>query len=227
MPTISTLGAASARAFGFGVAAKKSVTGYQGIVTADGANHLWMLNETSGTTLKDSIGSFNLALSGGYALNAPTGGVGIPNGVSFNGTTGSAAATVTWPSGAQSLELWWITPSSGNVFAFYEGSQDLALQWYSGRAYGYAPSPYAAKAISSGFHQVVIVADGANHLLYIDGALAATTASTATPAGGSSKNISIGSGGGSYYFPGVIAGVATFPFALTATQVLNHYNAGK
>lgn len=78
--------------------------------------------------------------------------------------------------------------------------------------------------ISNGWHHIVIVCDSGARYLYIDGAVNVQDAKTANNNGIINR---IGTGGtpATYYWPGSIGPVKYYNIALSATQILQNFNA--
>jgi len=108
-----------------GILSSSGLASYIKKVTKDGATALWLLNETSGSTATDSIGTVNLTYRNSPTLNvAGPGTKDLAAAVTFNGSPENAfsddsATFTTAAAGAWSIETWVkFTDTSQNRFAF-------------------------------------------------------------------------------------------------------------
>ena len=208
----------------------------------------WKLDETSGNTYADFIGTNNAT-----STNTPTPSTGRVNGgQTFNGTTNriTASRIAAYDFGASSsftFEAWVNRPagsyiteeivverkssSSGLVVGLkfnYTRAISFSVRNTSWQAYSAAGSTllYDGK-----WHHVVGVKDGnTNQLrLYVDGILEATvSASYAAGFDSPADGISIGWRGSSNegFFKGLIDEVAVYNSALDGASITQHYNNG-
>ena len=220
---------------------------YADAVLADSPVSYWKLDETSGTTAADAVGSNNGTYTGGYTLNQ----TGIPStgrpSVLFNGTSGyvdlgaPAALNLT---AAWTLEAWvYLTstpngagiiseqyPSSGNVlyelgFGLSTSGANLAGGYYTGSAWYIATG---GSLSLNAWHHVACTWDGTTLRLYADGAQVATATPGAAPVAGI-NTLYIGrrhDASFNPFFPGRIDEAAIYSTALSAARILAHYNAG-
>ncbi|HEY4871714.1 MAG TPA: LamG-like jellyroll fold domain-containing protein [Candidatus Dormibacteraeota bacterium] len=225
--------------------------GYGGKVTGDGPAGYWRLGEASGSTAYDSSGGGNNGLymtgttlgQGGALLNDPdaatlfngTGGyVRVPNSTSLD-ITGAISLEV-WaqfndlgtnqllinkgdgvsPSGT-SYQMYYLTGSNPGVHfqitfngTTYEAAQPTAP--IVGRWYDFVGTRTASGALT----------------LYVDGSAVGTGQDAGGAFSSVSSGVGIGGAGGNGVSPfnGTLDEVAIYPSALTATQVLAHFNAG-
>jgi hypothetical protein len=107
-------------------------------------------------------------------------------------------------------------------FLYFKTSAEFA-----GFANGAIRVANSTTASTNTLHQFVFVLNGTNALLYVDGAQTASASYTSIQAATSSIFLGASNASTDNPFYGILAGAAIFPSALTATQVLNHYNAGK
>jgi len=210
---------------------------FQTAILAASPLSYWPLDESSGTTATDYVGTNNGTYEGGYTLaqTGPTEGGfgGAPNySVHFDGTS----ADVRIPVGNLNLTtpmtmMAWVfaAPRDGNFHTFF-GHSDSSYRLDfdgSGDAHfndGANGEPSSPAAIDDGFwHHVAGVYDGTNDLLYVDGVMVASRAAT-TAVAGSTDDVLIG--GDPQYAPGrdfdgYIAHAAIFGKALSAAQISN------
>ncbi len=225
---------------------------YNQAIYADTPIAYWPQDETSGTTAFDASGNARDAVH----TNGPTVNqaslTALNKAVDYDGsddrTMFASTNTVTGP---QSIEMWfkrdvattttgetlYSTRTSSGEFGFNFGVQhdtSFGLDYGTGSAWvkniSLSISPLT---LGTGWHHVVITADINNvNVLYLDGAEVArhdtTSAATAliwdtvrTPHWGSVSRYP-----GQYQHNGLIDEVAIYDKALTAAQVLAHYNAG-
>jgi hypothetical protein len=233
----------------------KSPLSYSATVLGDSPIGFWLLNETSGTTGDDLTANNNdLTFYNSPTLNVSTGLGGITKAITFDGTndrldtatvaTFNVAASASW-----SMEMWiktntasagqfltWrdaggtnagvtgvlsinaIAAGSINLFTADSGGNNLIIS-------------HTNSYNDNAWHQVVVSAtSGGAVRLYIDGVDRANT-STARFATGSNREIIVaansnGVGGYTGFYTGTGTAVSVYNTALSAAQVLAHYNAG-
>lgn len=223
---------------------------YDTEVLADSPVGYWKLDETSGTTAADSVGSANGTYTGGFTLNQS----GIPStkrpSVLLNGTSGyvdlGAPAALNLTS-AWALEAWIYltsTPSGCGIISekytgagtiLYElgfsvstgttGGPNLQVGFFDGTAWRVATGgPLALNT----WHYTLGTWDGTTLKLHADDAQVATNTPGVSPSG-SMDGVVVGrrhDTSGTPYFPGRIDEVAIYPTALSAGRALAHYRAG-
>ncbi len=220
-------------------------TGYATAVMNAHPMAFWRLNEATGSVAVDSAGLNDATYSGALTLGAG-GFVTSDTAVTFAGGYARApwSKTLNNPAGPFSAEFW-IKPSntgltvplasqnrvtgrSGYCFYQYNGGDnlvaDLGLVGQTG-VYRWTATP--GPVVGSWMH-VVLTSDGTNVNLYTDGSVKATDtgfvfgtdimANSAEP-----LYIGIRNGLG-LAFNGVIDDVAIYDYALTETQVSNHWS---
>lgn len=227
---------------------------YSQIVLADNPIGFWLLNETSGTTGDDLTANNNdLTFYNSPTLNVSTGLSGITKAITFDGTndrlqtstvsTFNVAASANW-----SMELWFKTNSTAfsSIFSWRDGTGSGAgvtttvsinngtngmvmLQTIDSAGNGLNIS-HTNSYNNNAWHQVVCTAtNGGAARLYLDGVDRANT-TTARNTSTSNRSIIVGANdlGGSYgqFYTGTAAAVSVYNTALSAAQVLAHYNAG-
>jgi len=213
---------------------------YATAVVGDSPSAYWRLGETSGTTAFDGVGS-----SSGSYQNSPTlGTAGLltndaNTAVTFNGSNQSVSIPsngLLSPANTVSLEAW-IKPNSlpaaGSFRSIVSKAESYSLQFngplleftiIQGGTRKRLQAPSGAVAAGGKYH-VVGTYDGSAQKLYVNGALVASAALTG-PITTNSTALTIGSWSAQEYFSGVIDEVAVYPVAISAQQVLTHYNVG-
>ena len=209
----------------------RSSSSYSSVVLGDGASHLWMLNESAGTTATDLGASpVNGTYEGTYTLAQSTGLTGIKTALSLSGAgyvlTGSAAFLA---SASTTVEGWVNqgSTSTGNLLAI-NNNAGIRLQIGSNAVnviFNGAQIATASIAANAWYH-VACTLQSSGIALFINGAQV-TTGGGWTAAATAYAAYMGQSGVGSEYLTGKIAAVAIYPSILTATQIMNHYNAGK
>lgn len=227
---------------------KRSVTptDYASVVLADGPLAYWRLQETSGTVFSDSMQNpANLAITGSPTLLQP----GIPgavNGKSVIFSSGNYAnntAETKTNLSTYSVEVWvYITTQNTAAIPIISTNYSsyvqfvLTLGWtttgsptnpqyqvYNG---GWNQITAASKLTANTWHYIVATRSSTTATLYIDGTLAATASIPPSPCGG----IWLGTSYNNAVQPSApvyIAEPAIYNKVLTASQISNHYNAGK
>jgi len=233
----------------------KKLVSYSDTVLGDSPIGFWLLNETSGTTGDDlTANNNNLTFVNSPTLNVATGLAGIPVGITFDGTndrldtatvaTFSVASNTNW-----SMETWIKTnTASGGVFAAWRDATGLgsgitvalSINLFGAGSIGAFTADTAGNGLSishansyndNAWHHVVISATNGGALrLYIDAVDRANT-TTARNATASNREIIVAAndGGGNVYtnfYTGTSTAVSVYNTALSAAQVLAHYNAG-
>ena len=218
-------------------------SGYATVAMADHPTAFWRLSEGSGTTTVDSAGFNDGTYSGGFTLGAPAFHGETGTGVRLDGSSGRAIvplSPVLNPAGAFTCEFW----AAPTVTAFYVpvGSMDRpgrsgGYEFYlngnypgwefhtaAGGGYSQITGDNTSPAPNSWNH-VVGLYDGTNTSLYVNGVPASpdfTFPDTIVP--NAVKGFYIGSRGDNVrFFSGVIANVAFYNYALSASQIANHY----
>ncbi len=236
-PAISTTGAASA---------------YGGRVATDGADHHWRLGETGTTTAFDAIGLADGTTQSGVTRGAAGAISGDPDRAStFNGTSNGYVAgggsAVNGPS-RFSVEAWFRTSSAlgGKIVGFgsartgLSGSYDRHLYLDNLGRVSFGVYNGSANILTSAavlnnnqWHHVVGTLSSAGMRLYVDGQLAGSNAGVTTAqayAGwwriGGDQLGTWPNRGTNNFLVGQIDEVATYPQALSGTQVLAHRQQG-
>ena len=210
----------------------------------------WKLDETSGSSYRENIGSNN-----GTGMNAPTPTAGrVSGGQQFNGTSNMIAAPriaaydfsastsftfeawINHPVGSFiSQELILERKSSGPLYVSLKFDKSTAARFELRNDASVKFAVAGTTDLYDGkWHHVVGVRDAANNQLriYVDGVLQ-NTASAVSASGFTSSEAGIGIGGRNLpgdaypsYFNGKIDEVAIYNVALSASTILQHYNNG-
>lgn len=221
---------------------------YQNAVLGDSPSAFYVLDDT-GTTAAD-LGPYDLTGTVGSAITEGVPGLvtsssesamGFPGTQSAAGAVRVSPAAQLQPSSAVSLEAWFrfaATPANFTVLAAYGRNSGLAtyeLYVKNGALVSQITSSSGLLNLSSApltanqSYYAVATYDGTYSRLYLNGALVATSAAKAgTLSYTSGYGFSIGDDYSSNNpaFAGTIADVAVYAAALSATQVLDHYDAG-
>jgi DNA-binding beta-propeller fold protein YncE len=213
---------------------------YAQAVTGDAPVSYWRLNESSGPTAADSVGTnpgtYVGAVPGAPGLLAST----TNTAASFSGTTQYVrilnSASVA-PTARVSVEAWIkpaAIPAAGAFASIATKAESYSLQFNGPRleftimqsgVRKRLQAPTGAVAAGSVYH-VVGTFDGTTQRLYINGAQVASAALTGAITA-NTNNFLIGAWSAtSEFFKGTIDEVALYSTALTAAQVSNHYNTG-
>lgn len=205
-----------------------------GMITDNLVMHLQSGNPRSyigsGSTWNDIVGGDNNV----SLINAPTYNATDSNGsLEFNGVDEYGTFSLTGiPSGTspRTVSLWVKTlTTSGLTLAFSYGTsltgQGFSLGINNG-AYilgGYASDVSGGTATANTWVNLVGIYDGVTAAIYVNGSLITSTGvswSTGTTTGNIGRFF-----GDGYYWKGSIASVTVYNIALTATQVLQNFNA--
>jgi PKD repeat protein len=229
------------------VTAGPAVRPYAAAVRADGAEHHWPLQETSGTTASDYVGAADLLMGAGVTRGQAGAITGDPDpAYGFSGTStgfGATQAAVKAPA-AFSVEGWFRTVSNagGKIIGFGNrlsgNSSTFDRQLYvttDGRlafgvrtASGVVTLQTSASVLGTTWHHAVGTLGPAGMSLYLDGRSVDTQASATIPTsyngywriGGDATGSGVG------YLNGSIDEPAVYPAALSAAQVSAHYSLG-
>lgn len=225
--------------YGYSGAARVPGLSYQGVILGDKPVAYWPLNEVSGTVAHDLSGNgINGTINGGVTLGEP-GIPGAPGAFLFDGASGyilTGASSLLSVGSSGTVEAW---VSVNDTTSGY--SNDIVSVSYNS-GYRVRCSPLApnliyesAQILTAGniaaqkwTHLVFVFPTGASPSIYINGQLNTTGGSGFPGLYGSSYPAYIGQAGATpnEFFGGYMSNVAVYNTALTATQILNHYNAG-
>jgi hypothetical protein len=237
-----------------GIVASANGPRYVSTVLADNPIGFWLLNETSGTTGDDLTANNNdLTFYNSPTLNVSTGLAGITKAITFDGTndrlqtstvsTFNIASSSNW-----SIEIWIKTNSAAfstflgwrdatgtgagttGVLTINNGTSGLIQLITANSSNNNLIISHAGSYNDDAWHQVVISATSGGALrLYVDGVDRANT-TTARSASTSNRFLVVGandlSGTPGQFYTGTATAVSLYNTALSAAQVLAHYNAG-
>jgi hypothetical protein len=215
-------------------------------VLADNPVGYWRLGETSGTTANDLSGNNNNGTyTGGYTLaqtgalpgdtdssvlfNGSSGSVGVPDSNNYNFTTGMSAEgwfyANSWNTYGSIIDR--RNPSNGNGgfdFEPMDTSGNLSWRvningaWYANNTTGWSTGQW---------YHVVLTYTGSAIQTYRNGVLLGSSAVSGTLTSAAGLTTHIGKNSGPIFFNGKLDEVALYNYALSPTQVFNHYNSGK
>jgi len=216
---------------------------YADEVIADAPLAYWRLDETSGTTANDAIGSNHGTYTGGVTLNQP----GIPStgrpSVSLNGSSGyvniphHASLSIT---GDLTVEAWVYRSSAagfrggiakrvgGNPceFGLNFNQATPVTQWYFHDGTNFRMCSFAGLPAQDAWTHVVGTRQGGVCALYFNGVQVATANLSAFTPAATTRPVTIGTDDGLGFMAGRPDEVAIYAHALSATRVLAHYDAG-
>jgi parallel beta-helix repeat protein len=210
----------------------------------------WRLDETSGTTARDSQGTNHGTHAPGVTVGAPRLSTGSPPGypeiyfsADYNGTSGrttiSSSAALN-PTGAITLETW-IRPNAlpassattstilrkdAQYLLRVTSSGAVVFRLWIGGAIAEAVTP-AGTIAPNKIYQVIATYNGSSQSVYVNG-VAKVTRSQTGGIGTSINPLLIGassSGGINDFFDGCIDGVAIYNAVQSATSIAERYNS--
>lgn len=227
-----------------------SVAAFDVAVKSDGATHAWRLDELSGSTAFDSVGAKDLGgAPPAWQVAGPRGGLSpaarfVPGQSLTVSGTGSQFPTATF-----SAEAWFWTKGVNvactttvqqivGLNNFMRGGADgwgLALSASGGGGCGPAMRLTLTASLVdlvgpvsvslNAWHHVVVTRAAGTWALYLDGALVGTsTAGSANPGG--QFWVGQDQAGAAFYLDGRVSRVGYYASALSAGQVLAHYELG-
>lgn len=226
---------------------------YAQTVLQDKPIAFWQLNETSGTTAYDISGNGNNGTYNGTGLvlanyTAPLGIGG--NAPKFDGSTAyvTGSQLITSAVASVTLETWMnfegISAPNGGCFlkngqynsgyAVGNGGTDFdnaginIIGLYEDQSWN---ATTVAIPLSGWNHIVMVIGASSESTFYLNGAQVATNTNATINNPGAEWLIGAddnnGTGAGlARFFAGALSNAAIYGTALTATQILNHYNAG-
>lgn len=207
--------------------ATSAPTSYKATVLADTPLAYYRLDETSGSTVADSSGYAHTGSISGGVSYAVGGALGNDSdaAMGFNGSNAWITAAAPTITSTYTLEAWVKTQA---VQGFILDLSPQQLVFEKGRfkfgSGGHYLWTYNSSYGDNLYHYVVATYDGRMKRLYVDGIQANSvldSAVIATP----TTYIARYSGGSPYALAGSLDEVAIYGKALTAAQVLNHFNA--
>jgi hypothetical protein len=212
-------------------------------IVSDTPLAFWKLDETSGTTVTDQMGSYTGTIVGSPALGQPglpsggySMGFGAGNYIDFGNVLNLA------PDSTMALEAWIIMPSGwvGGQFLPIITKGDTSYRLARGNTGDNVQFATQSSGVGSLYsndgnpplgdgqwHHIVAQMNGSSKAIYIDGSLASTGGSTGHGGNANSLMIGANSGAGGRYFYGRMANVAVYDHDLTASRITAHYSAGK
>lgn len=221
---------------------------YEALVAADRPVGNWRLDEPAGTAALDRSGFDNPGTYGGN-LTLGHGAGPLPTEVdpaaSFDGISGnvsipgSASLNVAGP---MTIEAWFYPRSSAiaPIVEYNNGTtlgvhlwnwpnpDEIWINFYDTAGTSHGIQSPAGQISLNQWHHVVATYDGANGSLYINGVLVGRSyLGSFSP--NTNLNLNIAkrpSGSPQYFLNGSVGDVAIYNYALTASRVLAHYNAG-
>ncbi|WP_170166842.1 LamG-like jellyroll fold domain-containing protein [Actinomyces bovis] len=214
----------------------------------DGASNVWSMDETDGSTVKDSLGNADGRLSGWTWQRGGKPAVKEGRSVSLGGSSYMVAQRRVSAPKTFSEELWFrtTTRSGGTLMGFgsstgaSSSNQDLMLYMRDNGTLVYSIYDRDFRTITSSqpvndgkWHHVVATTSDSGSVLYVDGQVAAQDASMTKAqnfkgywhVGGETLRGWPGRPS-SKYFDGDIDEAAVYSTALSADQVVNHYSLG-
>ena len=216
------------------------------VILADQPAGYWRLNETSGTTALDYSGNNqNGAFIGGATLNqtgALSGAGDSDTSPLFDGSTGYVQVpySASLNPSKFSVELWVnVTGGAGtnrspitsrdNLLGYiiYANTSNV-WQFWIGNGSAWVITGNTPVSLNTWTH-LSMTYDGTTLRAYVNGVLSQST--TGSLSLNTSRPLRIAAGvtesTPSLYFPGKVDEVAIYNYALSPTQVANHYNSGK
>lgn len=226
---------------------------YAQTVLEDGPVAFWPLDETSGTVANDISGNgYNATYEGSPTLGAAAIAGGLGRSVNLSGASTEYVALAAPPAALQlvegSFEAWVKQSTVKNGAGIFCGGFSTTVNWAIGQGAkntdpattallfggnydsGWDYAGYASTLSAGEVAHVVYTNDGTTARLYLNGVQIYTgTSRTFTP---NAAAIFIGGNwngptvNGWSTLAGLISNCAIYNKVLTATQILNHYNAG-
>jgi hypothetical protein len=227
---------------------------YDSVVLADNPQYYWPLKQTSGLTFADATGAGNTAISqvpsnngvyqGGITFGQP-GMVSADSAIVLDGASGYVTSLLPANNPAPfSEEIWFNTTTSngGRLIGFgnsqygLSGSYDRAVYMTNGGQLIFGTCCFTTVETSGSYndgnwHHTVATWVNNTLTLYVDGALVGTTSGGVQAIVPSYWRVGYDNLNGwpsqpsSFYFAGAVDEAAIYGYALSATQVSNHYHA--
>lgn len=214
-------------------------------VLADSPIARWTLDETTGTTATDSIGSNHGTYAGATLNQTPliVSGASVLFSGSGSGITIPDAANLSFLTTAFSLECWVKTTSTAGLGLISKDTSgsvwpEYVLQLNAGGTVDFGVRATNANTPNAITTTTLAVNDGVRHhivavfvpsgavKIYVDGVERASAAHALTTSFDSTASLFLGRIGGGAYLLGNLDEVAFYASALSAARVLAHYNAG-
>jgi hypothetical protein len=228
----------------------RNTTAYSQVVLSDQPSSYWKLDEAAGTTAADSAGSVTGTYTNGPVLNQASGVKDGGTAVKFDGTNDNVTMgnVLTYSGTASfSVELWLNASAATAQYRTVVGKESAtgttggwginlaptshptpnSITFWRQDAAGVSDYRGSITSVSTGWSHVVATYDGTTMRLYVDGSLNGTTASS-RPIGANTGSLKLGAAyhATSYMYGGNLDEVAIYSYALSATQVAEHYVAG-
>lgn len=217
------------------------------ILGHSGLTSYWRMNDASGSTAVASAGATNIVLVGSPSLSQ-AGAIANDDDTSIKFVRSSnqrGTASLALPTSAFSLEAWamstdkvnsydcalastWVSSSNGAMI--YCGQVGVPVTGFDLRFY--KPSSVflnsnVQPANDVWFHVVCTWSAATGARIYVDGVEKNSTATTASPSTSTTFRVATYGSGMTGGFTGMIDEVAIYNVALSASDVLYHYNLGK
>lgn len=205
---------------------------------ADAPTNLWLLDEPTGSTARDSVGTAHGTYRAGVTLGVKLGA--LP-GVSLNGATAGVDLPTWGPAGNVSwtYEVWAMTTTAPTGATFFVASARNPGQ-YLGEAYLTTSGAYGhgtddvqdmsiafAAAVSNGaLHQIVLQRQPTLAAVFFDAVQIATSGANGKAYAQGAGAIGYDRRGSSDSFIGKLSTVAFFPSFLSAARIKAHFDAG-
>ena len=215
-------------------------SGYAATVKADGPVAYWRLDEASGTSAADAVGTNTGTYTGGVTKGQPGATADGDTAVDLNGTTGyvsvNDAAAVRLGDGPFTLEAWVNRPSLGTtypgdqeqVFDKNDGGYQINIQnnvvYFDQAAIGTIAKSTAV--MTTGWHHIVVTKNGAAVHVYQDGAEVTSAVTNRTLTDGTAKLVlGVRRGNSTAFLDGLLDEVAIYKSVLSPAQVAAHWAA--
>jgi hypothetical protein len=221
-----------------------ATTAYGALVQASGPVSYWPLNETSGTTAMDLVGTNHITYGGTYTLNQEplrntdgqpcvlftTADAAGNTRVAYNDSLNPTQFTVEcWVKPVNTTVQYLVslqdrTTGSRTGYALWKnnGNASFGMQWTSVGTTN--PSINGTTpALPGKVYHVVGTYDGTTFKLYVNGNLENSSVSTYVPASPTQPGFTIGSRNGITAAPSNIQDVALYNRALTLEEIQTHY----
>ncbi|MCX6875653.1 MAG: Ig-like domain repeat protein [Verrucomicrobia bacterium] len=222
-------------------------TAYESLVVASAPVSYWPLNETSGTTAFDLVGTNNITYGGTYTLNQEplrntdgqpcvlftnaTTAAGDSTGVAYNDSLNPSHFSVEcWVKPTNTLVQYLVSlqdrTAGGRIgYALWKinGSAGFGIMAGTGTGSNGVAVNGATAAEAGKTYHVVGTYDGTTLKLYVNGNLEGSAAMVYVPATAAQPGFTIGSRNGNTPTPSHIQDVALYNRALTQQEILTHY----
>ena len=234
-------------AFSFTIRPQAQRGEYEKLILAASPSAYWRLNEQSGTTADDAVGSNNGTYTNSPSLASPTLIKDRKSSVAFNGTTQYVTiptSSLLQGGNALTVECWVRVLAYGgrHPLGFYGNATDKSYFlsignagdvgfWGSadGSAQTGADAPNGSVAVG-GIYHLVGTYDGSNLRMYLNGILMETKALAGplwTVATADAFSIGRHDASGSGDYRGSIQHVAVYQRVMGIAEILSHYEAGR